>query len=558
MKSARIVLTMASAILLFTVATDKGMSGEPGGGQTLPALERTMKEGNFLDAYRGLHRLAVDPRTDSRQIPRALTDGIACLQRLNRTPDIDPFREEVIRVHTGNPRLLWRAAQTYVTVDHHGFLVSGHFYRGPHRGGGKPVNAVARDRVRALQLMQQAMPAVDEQVPPREASDFYLTLADMVLNGPGNREAWRLQARTDLSQLPDYEPGWYALRGPTLGAPVDPDGRPILYTVPSGWKAAESDGQRWRFALARAVQRDPGRRNVVRFRRARFLHQQFGVQTLADFGPLFDRAAESRQDDGQKTGTYALATLSDEETLAKLAVGVRRFVLPDAFNPIKLDQQIVADDTTDVGARASEALARIFENRRQYSRAAEAWRASIRRYGDSPAKERRLDQIEGAWGRFETVMTQPAGEGATVDFRFRNGRRVALTAHRIRLTRLLDDLKAYLKSGPQKLDWNQMQLENLGHRLVTRDEQKYVGPEVARWQLDLQPRANHADRRITITTPLQKAGAYLLTATMTGGNTSTIILWVSDMAIVSKPLAGKTFYYVSDAVSGQPIDGATL
>jgi len=557
MKSARIALILTPAILLFSFATDKSRSEDPGGGRTLEGLERTMKEGNFSDAYQGFHRLAVDPRTDSRQLSQALTDGIACLQRLNRTAEIDPFREEVIRLHAGNARLLWRAAQTYVTVDHHGFLVSGKFHRGPHRGGGKPVNAAARDRVRALQLMQQAMPAVDEQFPPREASDFYLALADMVLNGPGNRAAWRLQARTDLSRLPDYEPGWYAVRGQTLGAPVGRDGRPILYTVPSGWKAAESDGQRWRFALARAVQHDPRRRNVVRLRRAGFLHGQFGVQTLADYGPLLDRAAESRPD-GQKTGTFALATLSDEETIAKLAVGVRRFALPDASNPIKLYQQIVADDTTDIGARASEALARIFENRRQYSRAADAWRQNIQRYGDSSAKQRRLDQIDGAWGRFETVMTQPAGEGATVDFRFRNGRRVTLTAHRIHLAKLLDDLKAYLKRGPHKLDWNQMQLENLGHRLVTRNEQKYLGAEVARWQLDLHPRANHGDRRITITTPLQKAGAYLLTATMAGGNTSKIILWVSDMAIVKKPMAGKTFYYVSDAISGQPIDGATL
>ena len=38
-------------------------------------------------------------------------------------------------------------------------IVAGKFYRGPHRGGdGRWVNTMARDRVRALQLMVQALP----------------------------------------------------------------------------------------------------------------------------------------------------------------------------------------------------------------------------------------------------------------------------------------------------------------------------------------------------------------------------------------------------------------
>ena len=64
-----------------------------------------------------------------------------------------------------------------------------------------------------------------------------------------------------------------------------------------------------------------------------------------------------------------------------------------------------------------------------------------------------------------------------------------------------------------------------------------VGRSVAQWNLDLDPPAGHLDRRITVTTPLQKAGAYLLTATMDGGNTARIIVWLDDTVIVKKPLA---------------------
>ncbi len=45
---------------------------------------------------------------------------------------------------------------------------------------------------------------------------------------------------------------------------------------------------------------------------------------------------------------------------------------------------------------------------------------------------------------------------------------------------------------------------------------------------------------------------------MAGGNTSYIIVWVDDTAIVKKPLAGKTYYYVADAVSGRPVAKANV
>src|SRR5262249_27544958 len=55
-----------------------------------------------------------------------------------------------------------------------------------------------------------------------------------------------------------------------------------------------------------------------------------------------------------------------------------------------------------------------------------------------------------------------------------------------------------------------------------------------------------------------KPGAYLLTAQMAGGNQSRVIVWVSDTVIVKKQLEGKAYYYVADAVSGQPVDKAEL
>ena len=72
------------------------------------------------------------------------------------------------------------------------------------------------------------------------------------------------------------------------------------------------------------------------------------------------------------------------------------------------------------------------------------------------------------------------------------------------------------------------------------------------------PRPNHVDDRVTVTTPLKKPGAYLLVAKMAGGNTSRVIIWVSDIVIIKKQLDGQAYYYVADAVTGQPVPQAKL
>ena len=156
------------------------------------------------------------------------------------------------------------------------------------------------------------------------------------------------------------------------------------------------------------------------------------------------------------------------------------------------------------------------------------------------------------------LRTQPAGRGATVDFRFRNGRRVHFEAHEVLFGKLLKDVKEYISSQPQQLDWQKIDISDIGSRLVAMNQQQYLGRPVARWDLDLEPLPGHFDKRITVTTPLQKAGAYLLTARMEGGNTSRIVVWLDDTVIIKKPLADKAYYFVADARTGQPIPRADV
>jgi uncharacterized protein YfaS (alpha-2-macroglobulin family) len=526
---------------------------------TLDQLIKLHADGNYKESYDGLREFTLEGEPESNDLPRAYDTAIACLHQLNRVDEIDDFREAAVEAHDDDWRLIAAVARSYINVQHYGFIVAGEFERGSHRGGGRYVNSIARDRVRAMQLYDQAMNLAESADDKREPAEILKHFAEAVIAGDG-QGAWKLQLLTDLETLPDYDEG-HAYAGNPQGAPVDDRGEPIYYGVPKSWDAAQSDGERWRWLLETMVEWNPQRRNEERLIRAQFLREQFGVQTMAEYRILLGRQLED--DDKDRPQTWALDTLGEDETIARLATGIKRFKLPDEQNFIKLYQQVAADDDKSDDLQiltALRSLGEIFEDRRQYPRAAEYWREAIKRTeGDARLfYQRRLDQVIGNWGQFEGTMTQPAGRGAELEFRFRNAKRVEFVAHEIKVRQLLDDVKAYLKKKPKQLDWNQVNVSEIGYRLVNENQTKYVGAEVAKWQLDLAPPEKHFDKRITVTTPLQKAGAYLLTAKVADGNESKIVVWLADTAIIRKPMSDKSFYYVADAVTGKPIPEANI
>lgn len=522
------------------------------------ALRKAFHAGNFKDAYEGLHKLALDPQDDPTEVSQGLTMALTCLQRLGRSDEIDDFREAVLDAHKSNWRLLETAAASYVSsqMEHYGYIVAGKFHRGHHRGGGRYVGTLERDRTRALQLMQQALPLTAKEDDKLALARFHLLFAKILRRGAGGHEAWRLQTLTDLRQLPDYEEGRFRrYGGSNRGAAVDAKGNPIYYRIPKSHETAANDGERWRWMLAQAAEFDPARVNEIDMKLAHFVRSQFGVQTMAAFARS---GVPSRSD--SKTGTFALHTLKDDETIAKLATGLKRFTLPDEFNWIKIAQRVARRGRGPFGEQARDLLAREYEDRRQYVKAAAAWKKAIAEYGAgrNGFRQKRLDQIVGNWGRFEPGRVQPAGKKAVVDFRFRNGKKVAFQAHAIKVAKLLDDVKAHLKGNPGRLDWNTINISNIGYRLVEQNQRQYLGDKVAAWDVDLKPRPAHVDDRITVTTPMTKAGAYLVTATMQGGHVSRIIVWISDTVLLKKQLDGQSYYYVADAASGEPIAKADV
>ena len=529
--------------------------------------ERLFKAGNFRESLEIYRQLVLQPGTSSTQVGPDLKQAISCLGRLNRIPEVDALRNKAVEIHGRNWRFLLAAAQTMANGQHFGRVVAGEFQRGSSRGrvSGRFVNSMQRDRSIALGWMERALPLVAAETGKNgqeERGRFHVELARILMQGRNGGQSWRLANLTDTTKSIDLEQSGFGYfgrggGGGSRGAPVDRKGRPLFHDDPETYKAATTDGQRWRWALSQAVRVDAGLRAEILLSRGRFLWNQFGVQTMQQAGI---QPREADDDDEPVAGPWSVRSLAETETIARLATGVQRFSLPPDHNHVLLLTNAVAASRGVHSSSAADLLAGVFENRQQYPRAATAWRDAIEKFGagNNVYRRKRLDQIVGRWGQFERAAVAPAGTATTLDFRFRNGNEVQLEASRVRVDQLLADVKAYIRRKPLKFDYNQFNVENIGFRLVQQNQQKYIGEKVATWTRKLNPRPGHLDRLVTLETPLKQAGAYLLTARMTDGNTSHILVWISDTALAHKRISGGDLYFVADAVTGAPVPGAKL
>ncbi|TWT29969.1 alpha-2-macroglobulin family protein [Blastopirellula retiformator] len=520
-------------------------------------LDKLYRQGNYKEAYEQGRPLFLNADSSPDEIRTHLYQMTSALQQLARVEEQADFLEEVVAAHPEKWQVLAGVAAQYQNIQHYGQMIDNKFVRGARRNRGQWTNSIERDRVRALQLYEQALPLVAKENKKGQVANFYNELAQFVMNGRGGGQAWRLQYLTATNELPDYEEG-YGRGAPTQGAPVDADGKPIYYSEPKSWQEATNDGERWRWALAMMVENQPNMKGNALHQRASFASSQFGVQTLQQFG-FFPRGGQ-QQDDDADTGTFALHTLKENETIARLANGIQRFEIPDEFNHIALFKEILsAKDDGYVEASYSH-LANNFENRRQYPRAAQLWRDAIEKFGpgNNSYRQRQLDQIIGNWGQFQGGEVAAAGQGAQLQYLFRNGKKVSLTASPIDVNKLLADVKSYLKSGPNRVEYQRMNIQDLGSRIIHQDGGKYVGKPIAEWSVDLAPRENHFDKRVTIAAPLQNAGAYLVKAQMEDGNQVSIVVWIADSVILAKQLDQAKLYYVADAVTGKALPGVNV
>ncbi len=129
----------------------------------------------------------------------------------------------------------------------------------------------------------------------------------------------------------------------------------------------------------------------------------------------------------------------------------------------------MADRNDASKRRALEALQNIRMNRHQYPQAAELLKQILEIATDKDDRDnlqRQLTQILGNWFQFEATGVLPAGKGASFDVRWRNGTSLSFEAHPVNAELLLSDVKAYLQSRPDRLEYERISVENIGYMLV--------------------------------------------------------------------------------------------
>jgi hypothetical protein len=503
--------------------------------------EEAAKLGNDRDAFLLYKKILVGSSDKNIQYDQALKNGFKAMNRAGLTYRFDNFTKEVLKVRSNDIKVLLAAAECQLDVVHYGYIIAGEFQRGYHRGGGERVSAMERDRTKALKLLFAALPAVESMKNSPTKLQLYTDLCRALRIGRMGNESWRLQRLTDLKENPNYQKlsyGWGRQRW--LGAPVDMQGNPIYYKLPEGFAQAVNDGERWRYALRKAEENGYGNAN---WDFAHFLYGQFGVQTLG--GYLYNNRFMSIT-----TGPYAVQLLKDDETIARLADGVKKIKLPEEFNYIRLFHNII-DKKQPLASRAVDLLVEIYKNRRQYDKAAEILEKNINK---NKYRKKQLAQIIGNWGTFPGESAFAAGEEPKIKFKYRNAQKVVFSLYSLNVAKYIQDIKGLLKSsgGRKMLFKLGMQPQDIGKWLLSERGNKYITRKLTEWTEKLKPSPGHFDRIEEFRVPVSKGGAYLLEANVEDGNVARIIVWLNDLAIIQRSSGGERLLVVTDAASGKP------
>ena len=556
---------MTHGRIIFTFAAMMACASCVFGGiqEEREAAMKLSADGNFKEAYDAFVKLLENPQNKGRLAAGDFNQAVNCLENLNRIGEYDALLKKSLDIRKND----WQFIINYdVCSVQDGYVLDGKFARGWNRGGQARYIIVRHaDLLFKTKLMVQNMPPVTEN--NTSCATFYTSLAGIFSgNYVGDGLSHSMMVLTDLTQEPDYlNP--YVMGSMTNGTPVDADGNPVFFRCPKSFEDAKNDGERavWAYRMAMKCNNDPNTLNYL----ASFYERFYGVETLQNRRGLFGNGMDEKAFNNH---LLMLESLEDDETVAQLATGIKRFKVPDECNPILLFKEAIEiAEKKDMFIRyLYEHLARLYQNRNQYDKALIWWNRMLE--ANKKAEERSknkdprgIEQIQAAihhitgnWCRIDDVRKQIAGEPASMRLCFRNGTKANCTLQRIDMDQIVADCQEYLSNlKARRNDWQQRDFTNLAWRLFEMDggEKKYLKETVAKWSMELTPAEKHKDRTIPLSIPAQKGGWYLLTCSLeNGANVSRVPVYFMDTEIVEKHLLdGRKMWQVLDAKSGRPL-----
>ncbi len=382
----------------------------------------------------------------------------------------------------------------------------------------------------------------------------------------------------------------------------DPKDGPIFFMLPQSWESAKNDGERWRWLVHKAgsvSQEDTVWEDLIL---AVWLNCNYGTSSLYDdyyYGPdhgEYENAEEDEENEDEedndvdKYGPNGTLTaerirrftpeLSDDESMAKFPNGVRRFKLPDDQNYLYRSRRVIEHGDDQNRYDMSMFLGYEYIRRHQLDKAAELFLNATEIcwyhhwYNSYNYAMEVYRQITGNLGVFRPFHAVSVGAKKELRWAFRNGNEVRFTIHRINVAAFLDRYKYCIRQKeslfkkwqqkkviPKKLwagfEWS---WDKMGKIILRNPKNRRLclGEELKRWTVALEPADRHEEREITIPLDLDQPGAYLVEGKMTNGNIDRIIVWVHDVAFVQKNDFGRTYLFLVDAQTGEPVTNAKV
>ncbi len=507
---------------------------------------KLFQDSNYKDAYSVLYQVALTSSND-KDVVVAVEHGVNSLKQLGLTYKCDVFLKKVINKHKSSARILRKVGLIYTyDLPHYGYIVAGKFKRGNSRGQGKYVNCTERDRVQSLICFKNAMENLSDYS-SKEKGQFYFDFANIVFNTSNFYNAWKLQLKTDLKKIPDFETSIYSSYSSRF-APVKNNGEPIFIETPTSFESAKNDGERWFWLLKKVYVEDNDRKPEILFIKADFFKSQFGVNTIE---------YSLRKKVGRiEKGEFALTTLKDDETICQLANGIKRIKLKDDYNFILIFKQLAGLEG-GFAEKSLDNLSEIYKNRRQYEKAAFYIKKGIEVFGKGQGniREKQLNQIIGNFGIFQPTNEKVKGLENYLTYRFRNGKKVTISIFEVDVEKLIKDVKNYIKlnSTDRFYDYSFVSFSNIANQIVNENREKYKKDKVASFQVKLNPAKNHFDKETTIKLPNLNSGCYFVVGKMENGNTSYIGFNVFENVLFGKKFDKAMKYFVVNGKTGLPV-----
>ena len=517
-------------------------------------------DGNYQDAAKIYRRLIDSAETSEYIVAESLPRIQQCYRSLRTESELDATLESATTTHVKKPRVLVAAGSVIMSASHYGVVADSKFTRGYNprrRVSGASLNCAEQDRQRAINWTLQAISlAKKKDRSPR----WYLILANYLSYSRSGTMAWRLQSLTDLDEIPNYTELGQQQTFSQIRAPVDADGEPVLYRDIKKFANAKSDGQRYRWALERAMESEESRADAM-LTWSRFLTSQFSVSTLSPTWGITTSGDE-------KSAIAKVHKLKDSQTIAKLVIGVKELELPEEFNLISVLRKVIEENESGSARKSAvRDLANIYFNRRQYPAAVAVMRLEPTAY---PNYQQEIDAIIGPQLAFDPVEAKVAGEEAKLSFLFRNAKNVTFSAQPVDMEKLISELKDYYRNlrsdrqgefgafrsgGPANLDYL--------NGYFTRDSYditNYLIGNSETWEQELEPRANHWDKRIQVALPQTNAGTYLVEASAEMvvddrklTHRARILVTLQDSMLVRHRTEKETIFRAVDANSGESL-----